>query len=326
MLKDRYDRVHNYLRISLTDHCNLRCFYCMPQEDYHFMPGEQLMQADEIISLAKIFVRLGVQKIRLTGGEPLVRKDAGQIIRQLGELGVELTITTNGIRVNKFVDTFRDAGIRSVNISLDTLQRERFLLLTRRDHFQEVYDHILLLLTKGFRVKVNAVIIKGVNDKELLDFVAWTKDLPLQVRFIEFMPFDGNRWNSDKLVTWQEMLTTIAAQYPVIPLENALHDTCKKYQVPGHAGSFAVISTMSAPFCSTCNRIRLTADGKIKNCLFSGEETDLLQALRRGDSVETLIRQSIHSKHQELGGQFSKDFSHLDADTIHNRSMIAIGG
>jgi cyclic pyranopterin phosphate synthase len=298
----------------------------MPEEDYHFLPGDRLMQTDEIIALAEIFVRLGVRKIRLTGGEPLVRKDVDRIIQQLGSLGVELTITTNGIRVNKFVEVFRDAGIRSVNISLDTLQRERFMLLTRRDHFQEVYDHILLLLEKGFRVKVNAVVIKGVNEDELLDFVAWTKDLPLHIRFIEFMPFDGNRWNSDKLVTWQQMLAGISAQYPVQPLENEPHDTSKKYQVPGHAGTFAVISTMSAPFCSGCNRIRLTSDGKIKNCLFSQEETDLLQALRKGEDVEALIRQSVLSKHRELGGQFSSDFAHLDADNIHNRSMIAIGG
>lgn len=298
----------------------------MPEEDYHFLPGEQLMQADEIITLAKIFKGLGVRKIRLTGGEPLVRKDAGRIIQQLGEMDTELTITTNGIRVNKFVDAFRDAGIRSVNISLDTLQRDRFLLLTRRDHFQDVYDNILLLLAKGFRVKVNAVVVKAVNEAELLDFVAWTKDLPLHVRFIEFMPFDGNRWNSDKLVTWQQMLATISERYMVQPLENEPHDTCKKYQVPGHAGTFAVISTMSAPFCGSCNRIRLTADGKIKNCLFSGEETDLLQALRKGEDVEAMIRQSILSKHRELGGQFSSDFAHLDATHIHNRSMIAIGG
>lgn len=326
MLKDRYDRIHDYLRISLTDHCNLRCFYCMPEEDYHFMPNERLMQTGEILQLAKIFIGLGVKKIRLTGGEPLVRKDAAAIIQQLGELGTELTITTNGIRVDQFIEHFKTAGIGSVNISLDTLQKEKFMLLTRRDHFDTVKKNIDLLLMNEFHVKVNVVVVKGVNDTELNDFIAWTKAVPVHIRFIEFMPFDGNRWNSDKLVTWNDMLSVISDRYRIAPLENAPNDTSKKYSVEGHAGSFAVISTMSAPFCNGCNRIRLTADGKIKNCLFSEEETDLLQALREGRDMEALIRASLAAKHKELGGQFSNDFTHIDASAIHNRSMIAIGG
>lgn len=326
MLKDTHDRIHNYLRISITDNCNLRCFYCMPEESYAFMPSQQLMQADEILRLARLFVEQGVTKIRLTGGEPLVRKDAKEIIRSLGTLGVDLTITTNGTRVDHFMDDFEAAGIRSVNISLDTLQKDKFVLLTRRDQFDIVKDNIRLLLDKNFKVKVNVVVVKGVNDNELLDFVAWTKDTPIDIRFIEFMPFDGNQWKSDKLVTWKEMLEIIQEQYAVTPLVNAPSDTCKKYRANGHAGTFAVISTMSAPFCSGCNRIRLTADGKIKNCLFSQEETDLLQALRNGQDILPLIENSILSKHKELGGQFSKQFELIDANTLHNRSMIAIGG
>lgn len=326
MLIDRFNRVHTYLRISLTDNCNLRCFYCMPEENYAFMPAKQLMQTDEIITLARLFVAQGVKKIRLTGGEPLVRKDAGDIIRLLGELDVELTITTNGTRVANFMDDFKKAGIRSVNISLDTLQKEKFLLLTRRDQFTEVAKNISLLLDAGFTVKVNVVVVKGLNENEILDFIAWTKETPVQIRFIEFMPFDGNQWNSHKLVTWQEILSRIGEQYPIETLENQLHDTDKKYTVPGHKGSFAVISTMSAPFCSSCNRIRLTADGKIKNCLFSQEETDLLGALRKGEELLPIIKKSILSKHKELGGQFSKQFELIDTNTLHNRSMIAIGG
>jgi len=298
----------------------------MPEEDYSFLPNQQLMQADEIIELAKIFVELGVKKIRLTGGEPLVRKEAAFIMDELGKLGVELTITTNGIRVHRFIENFKQAGIRSVNISLDTLQPEKFLLLTRRDHFKNVYDNIQLLLQDHFRVKVNVVVVKGVNDSEIIDFIEWTREAPVHIRFIEFMPFDGNRWNSDKLVTWQQMLSVISERYPIMPLENQPHDTCKKYEVPGHAGSFAVISTMSAPFCSGCNRIRLTADGKIKNCLFSENETDLLRLFRQGADIKEIIQRSIMEKHKELGGQFSNDFQHLDANHIHNRSMIAIGG
>jgi len=326
MLTDTYNRIHNYLRISITDNCNLRCFYCMPEESYAFMPNHQLMQAEEILELARIFVSQGVTKIRLTGGEPLVRKDARQIIRSLGTLGVDLTITTNGTRLHTFIDDLEAAQIRSVNISLDTLQKEKFSLLTRRDQYDIVRNNIQLLLSRNFKVKVNAVVVKGLNDNELLDFVAWTKDTPIHVRFIEFMPFEGNQWKSNKLVTWKEMLEIIRQQYEIIPLENAPNDTCKKYQVKDHQGTFAVISTMSAPFCSGCNRIRLTADGKIKNCLFSQEETDLLQALRSGNEVLPLIKSSIQSKHKELGGQFSKQFELIEADAIHNRSMIAIGG
>lgn len=326
MLKDTHNRIHNYLRISITDNCNLRCFYCMPEESYTFMPNQQLMQADEIMQLARLFVAQGVNKIRLTGGEPLVRKDAGEIIRSLGKLGVELTITTNGTRVQHFIDDFEAAGMRSVNISLDTLQKDKFNLLTRRDQYDIVKDNIQRLLSRNFKVKINVVVVKAVNDNELLDFIEWTKDTPVHIRFIEFMPFDGNQWKSDKLVTWKEMLEIISRKYAITALENLPNDTCKKYTANGHKGTFAVISTMSAPFCSGCNRIRLTADGKIKNCLFSEEETDLLKALRMGQDVLPLIESSILAKHKELGGQFSKQFELIDANTLHNRSMIAIGG
>lgn len=326
MLIDTYNRIHNYLRISLTDNCNLRCFYCMPEEDYHFMPNQQLMQADEILKIAKLFVAQGVKKIRLTGGEPLVRKDAREIILALGQLGVELTITTNATRLHHFIDDFEIAGIRSVNISLDTLQKDKFNLITRRNQFETVKNNIDSLLSRGFNVKVNVVVVKGLNESEILDFIEWTKNTSVQIRFIEFMPFDGNLWKSDKLVTLLEILSIVAEKYTFEAAENATHDTSKHFSIQGHQGSFAVISTMSAPFCNSCNRIRLTADGKIKNCLFSEEETDLLKALRNGEELLPLIESSIKAKHKELGGQFSKQFELIDANTIHNRSMIAIGG
>ena len=164
MIVDKYNRVHNYLRISLTDNCNLRCFYCMPEEEYEFTPASKLMQKDEIETLSKIFVDLGVNKIRLTGGEPLVRKDAGEIIRALSKLPVKLTITTNGSRLHEFVDILEESGVHSLNISLDTLQPEKFNLITRRDQFQLVYDNIQLLLKRNFHVKVNMVVMKGLND------------------------------------------------------------------------------------------------------------------------------------------------------------------
>ena len=171
MLVDQHNRTHDYLRISLTDNCNLRCFYCMPEEDYVFTPAKQLMQAAEIEELAKIFVSLGVKKIRLTGGEPLVRKDATAILQALAKLPVALTLTTNGTRLHKFVQVLEDAGVRSINISLDTLLADKFLFITRQNHFNTVKQNIALLLNRGFHVKINVVVMKGLNEDELTDFV-----------------------------------------------------------------------------------------------------------------------------------------------------------
>jgi len=298
----------------------------MPEEEYDFTPASRLMQANEIFALAKLFVQEGVNKIRLTGGEPLVRKDAAQIIESLGSLPVELAITTNGTRLHELLPVLKATKIRTINISLDTLQPDKFALITRRDLFHLVRSNIELLLHHNFRVKINVVVMKGFNDGEINDFIAWTTHIPVQVRFIEFMPFSGNRWTSNKVFPLHEILSVIKEQYDFLPVEGEKNDTAKSYMVPGHAGSFAVISTMSEPFCSTCNRMRLTADGKLKNCLFSKDETDLLSALRNGDDVLSLIHTSIQSKAKELGGQFSSTFEKLDAATIQNRSMITIGG
>ena len=326
MIQDKYNRVHDYLRISLTDNCNLRCFYCMPEEEYDFTPASRLMQPHEIETIARIFVEQGVKKIRLTGGEPLVRKDAAQIISSLGALPVSLAMTTNGTRIHQMLPVLKAARIQTINISLDTLQPDKFLLITRRDSFHQVRSNIELLLHHGFTVKVNVVLMKGLNDEEINDFIAWTAHIPVQVRFIEFMPFSGNRWTSNKVFTLQEILSVVSEQYTYLPLQGDANDTAKHYTVAGHAGSFAVISTMSEPFCSTCNRMRLTADGKLKNCLFSDGETDLLTALRNGEDILPLIHASIGSKAKALGGQFSGTFEMLEAQNIHNRSMITIGG
>ncbi|MGZ3940237.1 MAG: GTP 3',8-cyclase MoaA [Flavisolibacter sp.] len=326
MLIDKFHRVHNYLRISVTDTCNLRCSYCMPAEDHDFLPSARIMQLDEVISLAKKFVTLGVDKIRLTGGEPLVRKDIAGIIQALSQLPVTLTLTTNAVRLHKFLPVIKNAGIRSLNISLDTLNKERFQIMTRRDQFDRVWSNIHATIDEGIHVKVNVVLIKGVNDGEINKFIKWTSETPVHVRFIEFMPFSGNHWNSGMVITFKEIIDVIEKEYSVIKLKDELNDTTRKFMVPGHAGTFAIISTMSNPFCSGCNRIRLTADGKIKNCLFSRQETDLLTALRAGQDVEELIRQSILAKHASHGGQFKADLGKVDFDAIQNRSMIAIGG
>ncbi|GAB3008554.1 GTP 3',8-cyclase MoaA [Niabella terrae] len=326
MLTDQYNRVHDYLRISLTDHCNFRCLYCMPDADYQMTPAARLMQPAEILSLARTFVDLGVRKIRLTGGEPLVRKDAAEIISALAALPVELALTTNGSRLHLVAPLLQQTGIRSLNISLDSLQPEKFLMITKRKGFGQVMRNIAQQLRRNIELKINVVVIAGLNDDELLDFVEWTREQPVQIRFIEFMPFTGNQWDGSKVFTWQQMLERIGARYPFVPVATGPHDTAKKYQVPGHAGSFAVISTMSAPFCSSCNRMRLTADGKLKNCLFAGGETDLLSVIRSGEDPRQLIIENIAGKARELGGQFTKDFKQLDTRSVLNRSMIAIGG
>lgn len=327
MIIDGFNRVHDYLRISLTDNCNLRCFYCMPEEEYEFTPASRLMQAHEIESIAKIFVDNGVNKIRLTGGEPLVRKDAADIILRLSRLGVKITLTTNGTRLHDFVDVLKEAGITSLNISLDTLDKDRFLMMTKRDQYDRVRSNIDLMINEGIHVKVNVVAMKGLNDGEFNDFIRWTKTDPIHVRFIEFMPFSGNRWNSERVVTWQQILEKATQEFDVLPLEREKHETAKKYIVPGHKGTFAVISTMSAPFCGDCNRMRLTADGKMKNCLFSQTETDLLTPFRNGDDILPLIHQSIRDKKKALGGQFSiDDLQKIESEKLENRSMITIGG
>lgn len=326
MLIDTFNRVHDYLRISLTDNCNLRCFYCMPEEDFVATPAARLMQADEIEEITRIFISLGVKKIRLTGGEPLIRKDAAKIISNISAHPVELTITTNGTRLDEFLPVLKKAGIRSINVSLDTLNADKFNLITKRNQYQKVIDNIQLLTREGIHAKVNTVVMKGVNDSEINDFVEWTKHLPVHIRFIEFMPFSGNRWESNKVFGWKQILSVVEEKYDVIKLKDEVHDTAKKYMVPGHTGTFAVISTITSPFCGDCNRMRLTADGRMKNCLFSQEETDLLTALRSGQDIVPLIRECITSKKAERGGQFADKMEEIDSLHMKNRSMISIGG
>lgn len=328
-LQDSLGRNHDYLRISITEHCNLRCTYCMPEEGIALTPKPHLMTADEIIEIAKAFVQFGVKKIRLTGGEPLVRKDAAAIILRLGKLGVNLTITTNGILVPNFIETFKEARIKTVNISIDSLIKEKFNQITRRNYFDSVMQNIDLLLQEGFRVKLNMVLIQGFNEDEIIDFIALTQHKNIQVRFIEFMPFSGNQWDKSKLVTYAQVLETVQSNYDfndIERLDDAPNDTAKNFKIKSYLGSFAIISSVTNPFCSTCNRIRLTADGKLKNCLFSNTETSLLETLRAGGSILPLIQQNLLSKKAVRGGM-DDDIKFQNPDLFsQNRSMIAIGG
>jgi cyclic pyranopterin phosphate synthase len=326
MLKDSFGRVHDYLRISLTDRCNYRCLYCLPDPEFSKGYGGDKMSADEIVGIASVFVKQGVRKIRITGGEPLVRKDAGEIIRRLAFPDVKLVITTNGSRVHEFMDDFVASGIRSVNVSLDSLERNTFKQLSQRDDFDQVYENINLLINKGFHVKVNMVVMNGFNDHEIVKFVEWTRHTAVHIRFIEFMPFPGNHWRPAKLISYAEILQRIHATFPeVIKLEDGPHDTTKKYQVKDHSGTFAVISTMSEPFCSGCNRLRLTSDGKMRNCLFSKTETDLLTPFREGKDIVPLIQSCLHGKHWMLGGNSGENWG-LSATEEKKRTMMGIGG
>lgn len=326
MLTDRFGRVHDYLRISLIDRCNLRCHYCMP-EDIRFLPMERLMQASEVKELAALFVEtLGVKKIRLTGGEPLIRKDAAEIIEALSALPVRLALTTNGILLDQFLDQLKAVGMKSLTISLDSLREDRFAEITRRKVFSRVQQNIRRALEAGFKVKLNMVVMRGINTDELCDFVALTESENIHVRFIEFMPFDGNHWKWDTVFSYAEMLALIESRYRISKLEDGPNSTAKAYQVEGFQGTFAVISTITAPFCETCNRIRLTAEGKIRNCLFARKEWDLLGALRKGEAVAPLIREAIGAKAARLGGlpEF-QDQDQLNR-ALSERAMVQIGG
>lgn len=285
------------------------------------------MQASEIEQIAKVFVGLGVDKIRLTGGEPMARADFKEILTGLSKLPVSLTITTNATLLDRYLDQMVAAGMKSINVSLDTLNSKKFIELTRRDRFDVVQKNIQLASDAGLKIKINVVLMKGTNEDEILDFIALTKDKPYEIRFIEFMPFEGNKWEHQIVYPKKELLEKVGATYDIFPLKRDIHDTSEPYGIKGHQGSFAIISTMTAPFCAGCNRMRLTADGKMKNCLFSKGEVDLLTALRESGDVEGLIRKSIWSKAERLGGQMdSGPISEIKTDSLKNRSMISIGG
>ena len=329
ILTDSFGRKHNYLRISLTEKCNLRCTYCMPKDGVLLTPKEELMNADEVFEIAKTFVTHGVDKIRLTGGEPLVRKDFLPILEKLSTLNVELSITTNAILVDRYIDDFKKYGLRKINISLDSLSQEKFKFITRRDQIKKTYENMLLLINEGFHVKVNTVLMKGVNDDEVIDFINLTKDLPISIRFIEFMPFDGNKWSKSKLVSQEEILNKVEGSFNkdnLQILENEKNFTSRNYQIKGFKGNFGIISSVTNPFCDSCNRIRLTANGKLKNCLFSNNETDLLTPFRNGESIEQIISERIYKKKAVRAGMDTTEkFNNPDLHN-NNRSMITIGG
>ena len=321
---DNFGRAHTYLRISLTDRCNLRCFYCMPEEGIELIEKPNIMSLEEIIALAGKFRDLGVDTIRLTGGEPLVRKNFGYLVEELAKLGVTLKITTNGILLDKYLDLFKKIGLRKINLSLDTLDKAKSIFITKRDYFERILRNLEMALAMDMEVKLNIVLIKGVNDNEINDFIELTKHKNLTIKFIEFMPFKGNKWDWSKGVGKLEILDLISRRFGNIEeLKNPPHSTSSNFKVNGHVGSFAIVSTITNPFCDDCNRIRVTADGKMMNCLFANSETDLLTPFRNGEQMENIIINAIKTK------KYSRDGMDVKMDAEHyekNRSMISIGG
>ncbi len=326
ILTDNFGRRHTYLRISLTERCNLRCTYCMPEEGVDLSPREALLTFEEIERLATLFVEAGVRKIRLTGGEPLVRRDVEKLAKRLAAIDQleSLAITTNGILLDRKGSALRKAGVDSLNISLDTFRPDRFFQITRRKGLERVLASIQDALELGFDpVKVNCVVMRGVNDDELTDFVAYTETMPVQVRFIEYMPFSGNGWNDAQFVSYGEMMTAIEGRFgELVPLQDGANDTTRSFRVSDWAGSIGFITSMSDHFCGTCNRLRLTADGNLKVCLFGASEISLRDSLRAGATnaeLQFLIDAAVKRKAAHHAGMYQL----ADAD---DRPMILIGG
>ncbi|XP_058833450.1 molybdenum cofactor biosynthesis protein 1 isoform X3 [Topomyia yanbarensis] len=304
-LTDLFGRFHSYLRISLTERCNLRCKYCMPAEGVQLTQKDNLLTTEEVLRLAGLFVQQGVRKIRLTGGEPTVRKDLTEIVQRLKLIPLleSVGITTNGLMLTRQLVGLQRAGLDALNISLDTLKAAKYEQITRRKGWERVIAGIDLAIQLGYKPKVNCVLMKGFNDGELCDFVAMTEDRDIDIRFIEYMPFTGNRWDTSTMVPFREALATIRARYPDFePLENGPNDTSKAYRVPGFRGQIGFITSMTEHFCGTCNRLRITADGNLKVCLFGNTEVSLRDALRAGcseDDLRCLISTAVKRKKKQ---------------------------
>ncbi|KAM9978223.1 hypothetical protein ACTFIY_011968 [Dictyostelium cf. discoideum] len=328
ILTDKFNRHHTYLRISLTERCNLRCKYCMPEEGVMLSQADKILTTDEIIRLSKLFVSAGVNKIRFTGGEPLVRKDVEPLIEEVGKIkGLEkIGITTNGILLSRKLDRLHKAGVNLLNISLDTLDSDKFTLITRRLGWDRVFQSIdNALKLDNIKVKVNCVIMKGLNDMEICDFVEMTRDKSVEIRFIEYMPFDGNLWSDKKFLSYTDMIKIIHEKYPTFKKytieEEEPNNTSKTYHVPGFKGKVGFITSMSEHFCSSCNRLRITADGNLKVCLFGNTEVNLRDRIRDGASDQQLleiINAAVLKKKASHAGMY-------EIAQNKNRPMILIG-
>ena len=300
-LVDTYGRVHKDLRISITDRCNFRCSYCMPEDGLEWSPREDLLTFEEIERIAGLLVdRFGVESIRITGGEPTVRANLADLINRLAKLRVDLSMTTNGATLSLAANRLKEAGLKRINVSLDSLRRERFAQLTRRDNLNQVLEGITTATDVGFDpVKVNMVVMKGINDDEVLDFVEFGRTNGVIVRFIEFMPLDADEaWDERKVMPLSEILEVISKAHGLIPVERD-NSPAARWKYEDGAGEIGVIATVSDAFCDSCDRIRLTADGKFRNCLFALKHYDLRELLRDGaddDQISNLFINGVKDK------------------------------
>ncbi|MFB7943899.1 GTP 3',8-cyclase MoaA [Kitasatospora phosalacinea] len=324
-LVDRHGRVHTDLRISLTDRCNLRCTYCMPAEGLDWLPRDQALTDGELLRLARIAVhRLGIRTLRLTGGEPLLRRGLPGLVARLAALGPELSLTTNGIGLARRATELKQAGLHRVNVSLDTLRPERYAALTRRDRLADVLAGLAAAEDAGLApVKVNAVPVRGVNEDEIVDLVEFAVDGGYRMRFIESMPLDAQgAWDRAAMVTADEILAALAARWTLVPVGRHGNAPAEEWRLSGTDHVVGVIASVTRPFCGGCDRVRLTADGQLRNCLFATEESDLRALLRGGaddDRIERAWRACVSRKGpgHRIG----------DTDFVRpDRPMSAIGG
>ncbi len=323
-LVDTFGRTHRDLRISVTDRCNFRCTYCMPEEGLEWLNRDDLLSFEEITRLARIMVdTFGVDSIRLTGGEPLVRANIAELVSMLAQLDTDLTMTTNGATLRRHAAPLKQAGLKRINISLDSLKRDRFEELTRRDELDAVLDGIEAAVEAGLDpVKINAVVMRGVNDDELVDFATFGRERGVAIRFIEWMPLDADEgWSNDRVVSQQEIVSIIGAVYPLEPIQRG-HEPAQRFRYLDGAGDVGVIASVTQAFCGNCDRVRLTAEGQFRNCLFAVDEFDLRTLLRSGaddGSIAAEIERGVGAKW--AGHQIGK---------VHfirpHRSMSQIGG
>jgi len=327
VLRDSYGRIIGDLRVSVTDRCNFRCTYCIPVENIQWKDKREILSYEEIERLVSLFAGLGVRKIRLTGGEPLLRPDLISLVEVLvGIEGIEdVALTTNGKLLPHYAQSLRAAGLHRLNVSLDSLQEAKFFFMTKRNALGDVLEGIEAAARAGFHpVKINAVVIRGVNEDEILDFARFAQQSGHTVRFIEFMPLDsGHVWSRDQVVPGREIFETIRAEIPLIPLPpRSASETARRYRFADGRGEIGVISPVSDPFCGNCNRLRLTADGNLRTCLFSHMEHDLKTPMRKGATDEEL-REII------AAAVWGKEFGHRinKTDFVQPaRTMSCIGG
>jgi molybdenum cofactor biosynthesis protein A len=328
-LYDNHGRPITYVRLAVTDRCNLRCFYCMPEEGIRYLPKKQLLTFEEIEQLISILASLGISKVRLTGGEPFVRNDLMKLINGISEIpGIQdLHLTTNGVLTAPYVPELKKLGINSVNLSLDTLDKSRFHIITRRDELEPVMNTLNLLLEHEIPVKINAVVMEGKNIDDIVPLIELSKNNAVDIRFIEEMPFNGEG-NHYPTLNWthKKILQHIEWHYPTLEkVQDAPFSTSYNYKIPGYKGSIGVIAAFSRTFCGTCNRIRVTAQGTLKTCLYDDGVLDIRQLMRDGSSDEEIKKHLLRAFKSRAKDGFeaeSKRKSHSPA----SESMSTIGG